>query len=315
MKKRLLSILTIIACLCLVFNVSVTNVSATGQDADASGDNVDVADEPVDDASADAATPDTDAGSEDDMVKESVASQFASIVDPFTEAWVSGIYSDFDFLNKYNRLQFQNQYGFKYHYDISEEDYNSMFESLGEFKKMEKLSKENVVAADDTKIEIQIKAIFENDTVVFDFTCDFAKYEMAWKTSLESAGGAAATEAADTAKADSDEEDSDMGDLVAKAGMNTLMGMGTVFVVLIFISFIISLFKFINKTGSKKTAVEPTPVVTPAAPVAADTSATDDDEIAAVIAAAIAAYEADEEMYDVPADGLFVRSIRKRGFC
>lgn len=37
-----------------------------------------------------------------------------------------------------------------------------------------------------------------------------------------------------------------------KAVMNTLIGMGTVFVVLIFISFIISLFKYINKFEEQK---------------------------------------------------------------
>ena len=41
-----------------------------------------------------------------------------------------------------------------------------------------------------------------------------------------------------------------------KAGLNTLLGMGTVFVVLIFISFLISLFKYIpaiqNAFGKKK---------------------------------------------------------------
>ena len=49
-----------------------------------------------------------------------------------------------------------------------------------------------------------------------------------------------------------------MGEKMAKAGLNTLMGMGTVFAVLIFISFLISLFKYIpaiqNVFGKKKDA-------------------------------------------------------------
>ena len=43
-----------------------------------------------------------------------------------------------------------------------------------------------------------------------------------------------------------------MGEILKKAGLNTVLGMGTVFVVLIFISFIISLFGLIGKTQRKK---------------------------------------------------------------
>ena len=41
-------------------------------------------------------------------------------------------------------------------------------------------------------------------------------------------------------------------ELMKQAGMNALLGMGTVFVVLIFISFIISLFKFLPALFAKK---------------------------------------------------------------
>ena len=44
-----------------------------------------------------------------------------------------------------------------------------------------------------------------------------------------------------------------MGQILEKAGLNTLLGMGTVFCVLIFISLIISLFKFIPASESKCT--------------------------------------------------------------
>ena len=40
---------------------------------------------------------------------------------------------------------------------------------------------------------------------------------------------------------------SQFGDKMVRAGMNTLMGMGTVFVVLIFIAFLISRFKYISQ--------------------------------------------------------------------
>ena len=105
------------------------------------------------------------------------------------------------------------------------------------------------------------------------------------------------------------------GEKMQKAAMNTLMGMGTVFIVLIFISLLIGCFKYINvvqnNMGKKKDAqaeVAPAPVAK--APVqVADTA--DEDEIAVVIAAAIAAAEEDELAETVVSnDKLVARSIR-----
>ena len=101
------------------------------------------------------------------------------------------------------------------------------------------------------------------------------------------------------------------------------MGMGTVFIVLIFISFVISLFKFLSEKDNKKAKpapeAAPASAPAPAAPVAATPSVSadstmSDDELIAVISAAIAAYEDDMAGSNVPADGLIVRSIKKRGF-
>lgn len=104
------------------------------------------------------------------------------------------------------------------------------------------------------------------------------------------------------------------GEILNKAGMNTILGMGTVFVVLIFISFLISLFRFIpGSPGSKKKQqVEETQALSAAAevPAAAAEAQTDDTELIAVIAAAIAA--AREEAGGEDAGGFFVRSIRRR---
>lgn len=101
-----------------------------------------------------------------------------------------------------------------------------------------------------------------------------------------------------------------MGEKLEQAALNTLMGMGTVFVILILISVIISCFKFINKwETSRKKAAEPAPVQAPveATPVVEEEEEdlSDDMELVAVITAAIAASE------DTPADGLVVRSIRR----
>ena len=112
------------------------------------------------------------------------------------------------------------------------------------------------------------------------------------------------------------------GEKMAKAGMNTLMGMGVVFVVLIFISWLISMFKYINvfeaKMKAKKAAAAPAPAAAPkaapAAPAPAPAAApaeeenlTDDTELVSVITAAVAAYEGKETVDN----GLVVRSIKR----
>ena len=100
-----------------------------------------------------------------------------------------------------------------------------------------------------------------------------------------------------------------LGETMQKAAMNTAMGMGTVFVMLIVISLIISCFTFINKaqkkSEDKKAAAAPAPVAAPAAPVA-EVVQTDDLELVAVIAAAIAAATG------TSTDDFVVRSIKRR---
>lgn len=105
-----------------------------------------------------------------------------------------------------------------------------------------------------------------------------------------------------------------IGEILQRAGLNTLLGMGTVFSVLIFISFIISLFRFIPNLEAKlskksKTPAAAAPVPAPAVPVTAEPEASaemNDAELVAVIAAAIAASEG------TTTDGFIVRSIKRR---
>lgn len=102
------------------------------------------------------------------------------------------------------------------------------------------------------------------------------------------------------------------GELMAKAAMNTLLGMGTVFVVLILISLIISCFTFIPKiqasfTKKPQQPQQPVAAPAPAAVAAVEEEETDDLELVAVIAAAIAASQG-----AASTDGFVVRSIRKR---
>ena len=98
-----------------------------------------------------------------------------------------------------------------------------------------------------------------------------------------------------------------------KAGVNTAIGMGTVFVMLIVISFIISAMSVIPKLmepSEKKKSEETEKAVdkTIANIVEREESEeeTDDTELAAVIAAAVAAFEGSSS-----SDGFVVRSIRR----
>ena len=106
--------------------------------------------------------------------------------------------------------------------------------------------------------------------------------------------------------------DQSMGELMTKAAMDTLMGMMTVFAVLILISIIIWAMggipklqaKLAKKPESKK---EESIDNTIAQIVEKEESTEDDTELVAVIAAAIAAYEGSQST-----DGFVVRSMRKR---
>lgn len=104
------------------------------------------------------------------------------------------------------------------------------------------------------------------------------------------------------------------GENMKNAGLNTLLGMGTVFCVLILICFIISAFGLIpklqaklsrkNKDAETKTAAMDNTI----AQIAEKEELSDDLELAAVIAAAIAASEG-----AASTDGFVVRSIRRAG--
>ena len=108
-----------------------------------------------------------------------------------------------------------------------------------------------------------------------------------------------------------------MGQKFQSAGINTLICIAVVFVVLIFISLLISLFQFIpkaeaaaarakekrkNKKVDTKASVEQ--VITQI-PEKEEEELVDDLELVAVIAAAVAAYSG------TSSDGFVVRSIRK----
>lgn len=109
-----------------------------------------------------------------------------------------------------------------------------------------------------------------------------------------------------------------MGELMTNAALNTLIGMGTVFIVLILIAWLISCFKYISVMEKKmadrkaKKNEQQAPAASSAAPALAapaveEAAEEDDCELVAVIAAAIAASEG-----AASTDGFVVRSIRRR---
>ena len=99
-----------------------------------------------------------------------------------------------------------------------------------------------------------------------------------------------------------------IGEIMQKAGVNTVLGMGTVFLVLIFMCFLISLFKYIpvltQKRENKKRGKKKNEQIV--VEKAEEPEETDETELVAVIAAAIAAYEG------TTTDTFVVRSIKRR---
>lgn len=97
-----------------------------------------------------------------------------------------------------------------------------------------------------------------------------------------------------------------------QAGLNTVMGIGIVFIMLIFLSFIISLFKHISKFENMLKNKKETGAAAPAAAPAVtqnllvnEVPESNNEELIAVIAAAIAAAEG------TSTDAFVVRSIKK----
>lgn len=99
--------------------------------------------------------------------------------------------------------------------------------------------------------------------------------------------------------------------MLKNAGLNTVMGIGIVFVVLIFLAYVIYLLKYVNKDGTgeaPKPEASPELVAEPIAEPMVEVPSIDEEvELAIVLSAAIAAYE--EE--NTSGDGYVVRSIKK----
>lgn len=165
------------------------------------------------------------------------------------------------------------------------ESWKSVKEELGAYKAL----KSHEIIANDDEIVIKSACEFENMEGVV--TTTLSRKDLSMEGMTFSTG------------------DVSFGRKMQEAGMNTIMGIGIVFCVLLFLSFLISQFKHIanlEEAAKKKAAPAPAPAApapAPAAPVVEET--VDDTELIAVIAAAIAAAEGTSP------DGFVVRSIKK----
>lgn len=163
--------------------------------------------------------------------------------------------------------------------------YNQMLSDMGGLNQLGSTTSE--IVGDSIIVTVDVIGNECNGKITFTFTNDiFTRFEegnAVAKTSL---------------KQKLEEAGTHMGD----AGLNTLLGMGSVFIVLILISLIIGCFETFN--GSKKKKED---VVVNEAPVETESEElADDTELVAVIMAAISAFEG-----NASTDGFVVRSIKK----
>lgn len=116
-----------------------------------------------------------------------------------------------------------------------------------------------------------------------------------------------------------DEDSGSLGTKLKNAALNTLMGIVSVFLILVIIIFVISLLKYVpmlaeKLSGKNRETESPVPVSTPTPANEAVSGAvpqTDDGVLAAVIAAAAAAAMSEETGMAVTTDQLIVRSIKR----
>ena len=97
-----------------------------------------------------------------------------------------------------------------------------------------------------------------------------------------------------------------LGQKMSKAALNTVIGMGTVFIMLILISFIISLFGVFSGGGKKKEKKTGVDLAVEQIEKNETAELSSNSELVAVIAAAIAAYEGSSDT-----SGFVVRSVRR----
>ena len=168
-------------------------------------------------------------------------------------------------------------------------------EELGVYIGFEDVDPQEAVKKDGSNYVVDLEAEFENGT---------ADVEMVYDSKLNADSIGFSPQYT-------------MGEKMQSAVLNTVVGLGTVFIILFFLCYVIDALKFVpgwvdavGKKFKKQQPEEPQGAVetvqpTPAPAAAPEEEKTDDLELVAVIAAAIAASE------NTSPDSFVVRSIRK----
>lgn len=176
------------------------------------------------------------------------------------------------------------------------ESYEAVKDGIGEYSETE-----------DCKIKENENSIIATANVKYE------KATLKMEIEFQSISGGATPVSITFSKTAGNADDSDntsFGEKMKNAGMNTLLGMGTVVIVLVFLSFVISLFSFIHKFEEKMKNKNNASTNAPAQAKVEETSDEDEEliddyELVAVITAAIAATE------NTSSDGFVVRSIKR----
>lgn len=174
------------------------------------------------------------------------------------------------------------------------ENLNSVKEEVGSLKSVDEASANIIEGKDFIKFEEMIE--FEGGKVKFTATFDEESLDNQYIPSSLAA-----------------EQQLTIGQKMEKAALNTVFGMAFIFLVLIFISLVIKALSLVPKFLAKKEKVEAqsedTQVETK--PVEVQSEELGGAELTAVMMAAIMAYTS--ENTEAPADGLVVRSVRRKG--
>lgn len=153
----------------------------------------------------------------------------------------------------------------------------------------------NVTIANGT-MTLEQEVIYENRNLIFTMVCDY--------------DAMLSTDSADMIEDASIDKKYSLGETMSKAGMNTLMGIGVVFCILILISLVIYCFRIIPYLADRKKKKQANTTVAADAVVEQiakkEEQLVDDLELVAVISAAIAAATGSST------DGFVVRSIKRR---
>ncbi|MCR4904182.1 MAG: OadG family protein [Butyrivibrio sp.] len=185
-------------------------------------------------------------------------------------------------------------------YELYKSSYSSWYDAIDDI---------GYTSAETVANDINVKAItytIDDETVIVEATLEGAPVEDAHSAILEytmEKDGSLSNIAINV--------NYSFGESMARAGLNTLLGMGMAFFVLIIVSLVISLFPLINKLTAKKETKNNDKVIVQQAmenvttQIAEKEELADDLELVAVISAAIAAYEG------TSSEGFQVRSIRR----